>query len=58
MPEEAEKEKNDKEKKKDNFLMSAAMTLGAVLGVALSIALFIWLPAQTVRAYREGGSVA
>ena len=46
MPEEAEKEKNEKEKKKDNFLMSAAMTLGAVLGVALSIALFIWLPAQ------------
>ena len=46
MPEEAEKEKNEKEKKKDSFLMSAAMTLGAVLGVALSIALFIWLPAQ------------
>ena len=46
MPEEAEKEKNEKEKKKDNFLMSAAMTIGAVLGVALSIALFIWLPAQ------------
>ena len=46
MPEEAEKEKNEKEKKKDSFLMSAAMTIGAVLGVALSIALFIWLPAQ------------
>ena len=46
MPEEAEKEKSEKDKKKDSFLTTAAMTLGTVLGVALSIALFIWLPAQ------------
>ncbi|MCI8387468.1 MAG: DUF1385 domain-containing protein [Clostridiales bacterium] len=46
MPEEAEAERTEKEKKKDSILMSGAMMIGSVLGVALSIALFIWLPAQ------------
>lgn len=45
MPEESG-EKTEKEKKKDSFLMSMAMTIGAVLGVAISVGLFIWLPAQ------------
>ena len=45
MPEE-EKERSESEKKKDSILMTAAMSIGAVLGVALSIGLFIWLPAQ------------
>lgn len=45
MPEE-EVEKTEKEAKKESFLMSAAMTVGAILGVALSVGLFIWLPAQ------------
>ena len=39
-------ERTEAEKKKDSVLMSAAMGIGAVLGVALSVALFIWLPAQ------------
>lgn len=46
MPEEAEKERNEKEKRKDSFFTSLAMIIGVVLGVALSIGLFIYLPAQ------------
>lgn len=46
MPEEAEKERNEKEKRKDSFFTSLAMIVGVVLGVALSIGLFIYLPAQ------------
>ena len=45
-PEEAEAERTEKEKRKDSVLLSAAMTLGVILGIALSIGLFIWLPAQ------------
>jgi len=45
-PEEAEAERTEKEKKKESVLMTAAMGLGTVLGIALSIGLFIWLPAQ------------
>lgn len=46
MPEEVEAERTEKEKRKDSVLLSAAMTVGAILGIALSIGLFIWLPAQ------------
>lgn len=45
MPED-EKEKTESEKKKDSALMTAAMGIGAVLGVLLSVGLFIWLPSQ------------
>ena len=46
MPEEAEVERTEREKRKDSVLLSAAMTIGVILGIALSIGLFIWLPAQ------------
>ncbi len=49
--EEAKKQKKaptdpEKEKKKESLLMSAAMVIGVVLGVLISVGLFIWLPAQ------------
>ncbi|MBQ8508513.1 MAG: DUF1385 domain-containing protein [Clostridia bacterium] len=40
------KEKTEADKKKDNLLVSVAVTIGAVLGVLLSVGLFVWLPSQ------------
>ncbi len=45
-PEENPENHTEADKKKGSLLISAAMAIGAILGVALSIGLFIWLPAQ------------
>ena len=45
-PEENPENRTEADKKKDSLLLSTAMAIGAILGVALSIGLFIWLPAQ------------
>lgn len=42
--EEADKPKTDEQKKKDSKLLNAVMVVGAVLGVILALALFMYLP--------------
>jgi len=42
--EEEEKEKTEEEKKKDSAFLNVIMIIGAVLGVALAVVLFMYLP--------------
>ncbi len=43
-----EKPKTDNDKKKENALINIVMVIGTVLGVALSVILFMWLPRLAV----------
>lgn len=43
-----EQPKTDEEKKKESALMNVLMVISSVLGVALALVLFMWLPVQLV----------